>query len=300
MGTDLITLELSAKTKVGTITTNARLLLEQVKAGVEKYLSPDYEPDEKTAKADRAMLNKAARAIDEERKRVEAAYNAPLAEFHNTCKEIKEAVGGAVAAIGEAVDAYEWKRKQAKREQIEKLFALRKFDLLPLGRILNPRWLNKTYPLEDIAGEIDAATGKIYADLKTVEGLSEYATIAKSKYLDTLDLGAALAEVQRLRENAERLASEKAERGKREEEKAERDLAAMERAAADTPPAGGTKSLLDMSEPEEPPPEEDAVTFTLTFTATREKCRALKRYMLDNGIAYEKVDMGLYQLKTVF
>jgi hypothetical protein len=300
MKTDLITLELAAKTKVGTITTNARALLEQVKAGVAKYLAEDYEPDEKTAKDDRATLNKINRAIDEERKRVEAAYNAPLRDFQKACKEIKETIGEAVEIIAGAVEAYEDRRKLQKRGLIEKMFAAKKFSLLPLDRIFDPRWLNKTYRLEDVDSALSGIIERVCAGLKTIEGLSEYAVIAKSKYLDTLDLSGALAEVQKLKDNAERLAAEQAERGKREEERAERELAERESVSAADALAAAEKPLMDLSEPEGPAPQEETFTFTFTFTATAEKCRALRRYMLDSGIEYEKIDMGLYELKAAF
>jgi predicted nucleic acid-binding Zn-ribbon protein len=300
METDLITLGLETKTTAGTITTNARLLLEQVKAGVARYKSDDYEPDEKTAKADRAALNSFARRVDEERKNIEAAYNAPLREFLLTCKEIKDTVGEAVEIIAGAVNAYEDKRKRRKRELVEKIFLSKKFDIVPLDRIFDPRWLNKTYAIETVESDIDGVIGRVLSDIKTLEGLTEYAVIAKSKYLDTLDLGAALAEARRLEENAKKLAKEKAERAGREAaaaaEEAERELADMEEKAAAVPPAPA-KSLMDMSDWE--PEKKKTYTYTFTFTATAEKCRALRQYMLENKIEYEKVDLSLYN-KTDF
>ncbi|MDR2509765.1 MAG: DUF1351 domain-containing protein [Spirochaetaceae bacterium] len=296
-GTDLTIIDFSAETQIGSITTNAKAVLESVRRGVEKYKAPDYEPDEKTAKSDKAALNKAAKLVDEERKRVERAYNAPLEELKQVCREIKSELENASTIADEKYTFFCQAQKEKKRKIIVHYFESLKFDVLPLERLFDPRWLNKTVKMEDITAELDAKINRVYEDLKTIEGMSEHAVIAKSKYLDTLDMGLALAEVSRLKENAERLAKEKAERAVREDAKAEAEVLERESVDLSKREVIDVSSMLEVQRKEQKP-SEDIYSFTFTFSATEQVCRALRRYMLDNGIEYKKIDMSLYELKA--
>ena len=115
-------LTLTSEVTIGAITTNAGNFLEAVTGSVQKFLSPDYLPDEATAKKDRAALNRFGKQVDEKRKMVEAAYNAPLADFLNICKEIKAVVSQASEAVDAQAKQYDIRRKEQRR-------ALRQFML---------------------------------------------------------------------------------------------------------------------------------------------------------------------------
>jgi predicted DNA binding CopG/RHH family protein len=293
--TDLILADLKTEISVGTITSNAADLLAAVKRGVEKYLDANYVPDEKTAKADRAELNRVEKEVAAQAKRICTAYNAPLEAFNNIVSEIRTTIKNAAQTVDNAVKAYEEGQKEAKRRDIQAYFDGKGFDLVPLDMFFDDRWLNKGYKLPDIKKEIDAKIAEIYGNIKVLENIADYGTMAKAFYLETLDMGAAMLKVQTLKDNAVRVAREQAEREQREhaaqidqnlrEQRAEEREAEKEERVHDL-----ASEALDL--PQEPAPESVAPKLhavTLRFTGTKEKLEALKVWMSQNGISYEKV-----------
>jgi F0F1-type ATP synthase membrane subunit b/b' len=180
--------------------------------------------------------------------------------------------------------------------EIQCYFDTRNFDLVPLDRVFNDRWLNKTFKRPDIRKEIDAAVSDIYANIKVLERIPDYGATAKTLYLETLDMGAALKQVDTMKANAEKLAREQAEREDRERrEQIERNRKALEQEKEESvPPSERMNELvneaLDIPMPEvETPQKPEIMEFTLRFRGTKEKLFALKAWMNDNGIAYEKI-----------
>jgi len=212
---DLVHLDLQTEISVGNITTNAALLLEAVKQGVEKYHNPDYVPDEKTAKADRAELNRAEKLVAEKAREVKVAWNKPLETFDGLVSEIRSTIKEASGVVDGSVKKYEEKQKTAKREAIQKYFDSKKFDLVSLDSIFDQKWLNKGTKMNDIMVEINEAIAKIYQDIEVLERIPDYGIAVKAFYLQTLDMSAALHQADTLKANAERLAREQAERESR-------------------------------------------------------------------------------------
>jgi hypothetical protein len=293
---DLVLADLKTKISVGKITSNAAELLSAVKQGVEKYLDANYIPDEKTAKADRAELNRVEKEVAAQAKRISAAYNAPLETFNDIVSKIRATIKNASQTVDNAVKTYEEAQKGEKRQTIQAYFDGKDFDLVSLDRFFDDRWLNKGYKLPDIKKEIDAKIAEIYGNIKVLESIADYGPIAKALYLDTLDMGAAMFKVQTLKDNAARLAREQAEREgrehrvqveqNREEQRQEQRQALVEERVSDL-----VRQALDLPDeqgaavPSAPP----ILTYTLRFTGTREKLEALKTWMSDNDIAYEKI-----------
>jgi nitrogen fixation/metabolism regulation signal transduction histidine kinase len=284
--------EITSDVAVGQITTNAKEALVVVKNGIARYSSPEYVPDEKSAKADRAGLNRLSKSIDDERKKIEAKYNAPIAEFLSVCKEIKTAIASAVEIVDGSVKKYEEEQKAKKYELIEIYFTKTNFGLVALDRLFDMKWLNKTCKYEDAVSELDRKIERVYSDMKAIEELSEFSAIAKSKYLDTLDLGLALAEVTRMKENQAVIAREGAERAAREIEREERLLREREAAVPEEKKAEEKVAALSAAALGAPDPAQKLVyTFAFKFTATEEKCRMLRKFMLENNIEYKKIDV---------
>jgi hypothetical protein len=261
-----------------------------------KYLNEGYEPAENQAKTDRAALNKAEKNIAEQYKTLKTAYEKPLAGFEFNIKLIRKAIENASDDVDAKVKSYEEKLKEKKRVEIQTYFNSRNFDLVPLDKFFNYRWLNKTCKMLEIRKEIDDTITMIYGNIKILENITEYGPIAKALYLDTLDMGAAMREVETLKANAELLAKEKIEREERERReqiaknyKTER----TEKIIADKQEE--MKSLvgeaLNVKEPEVTP-DPEIMEFTCRFKGTKEQLFGLREYMTNNGIAYEKIQSG--------
>ena len=292
---DLALFELKTDISVGNITTNAALLLETVKQGVEKYHDPSYIPTEQVAKNDRAALNRAEKIVAEKARDIKNMWNAPLESFNEIVAQIRTTIKDASGVVDGAVKDYEEKQKEARREEIQAYFNTKGFSLVPLNMFFNHRWLNKTCKMPEVKKEIDDTIASIYSNIKILENIAEHGEIAKALYLDTLDMGAAMRKADALKANAERLASEKIERNKRElAEQVARNATEEQQEKVATSKDEQIKSLVDEAldiapETVETPNEPEKLEFTLKFFGTYEQLSALKRYMTANNIAYEKL-----------
>jgi hypothetical protein len=110
-------------------------------------------------------------------------------------------------------------------------------------------------------------------------------------------MGAAMRQVDRMKENAERLAREKAERQKREleaqVERNRRELRKEERdERRDAEPSILAPEPVGFAEPELPetPKSEEILEFCCRFRGTRENLKAMREWMSAHNIAYEKLE----------
>lgn len=215
------TLDLVVTNKsVGFLETNIEALEVYVKQKLEEYKPENYMGDADLAKKDRAELNKARDKIARARKDLIAELMKPYSDFETRCKALEKMIDSASGSLDEIVKIRENEEKNAKRELINTIWKNKKFDLFPLDKVFNPKWLNKTAKLTDIATEIDSIIERTYKDLKTIERFSDDAETLKAHYLinlnisDTLDYG---EELKKQREIAEREAKERAEREHQEQ-----------------------------------------------------------------------------------
>jgi hypothetical protein len=278
---------------LGHIATNWETVLDAVKKKSEEYQDvTKYEGDEKQAKDDRALLRKQKDMTKTTIASLEEAWNEPLKPFLTGAKQILKQFDYAIEAIDDWVKAGEAKIKEEKQETIQRYFDGKNFDLVPLDMFFNDRWLNKGYKLPDITKEIDAKIAEIYGNIKVLETIADHGTIAKALYLENLDMGAAMLKVQTLKDNAAKLAREQAEREQREHQ------ARIDQNRQEQYQTQRAKQVLDLASqaldlPQEPaldiPAAPKLYAVTLRFMGTREKLAALKDWMSQNGVSYEKV-----------
>jgi hypothetical protein len=259
-----------------------------------KYRDPNYIPLEDIAKKDRASLNKAESNIADQYKILKEAYERPLQNLESNIKQIRAAIKEGSANVDKAVKTYEEKQKAAKRKDIEAYFATKNFDLVPLDRIFNDKWLNKTKAMKEVREEMDAAIAKIYQDIEILEKIADHGTAAKAFYLQALDMAAALRQVETLKANAERLIREQAER---ETRKAQEQVAANDKAERNEKVSAFKQERVnDIIEQALDLPEnaisaaekEEIIECTLTFKGSREQLLKLRQVMTEMGIPYRK------------
>ena len=284
----------------GRITTNAEAVLEAVRAKAAEYRDLSrYDGDDSQAKKDRALLRKQMDAIKTTDASVMEAWNEPLGAYRGFVARIKAEMTGAIDAIDAFVKEGEAAEKEAKLAGIRAHFDSLGFDLAPFERLADPRWGNKTYKLADIRREIDARIAEVHANLKTLEGIAEHGTVAKAFYLETLDIGAALWQVETLKANAERAAREKAERAERETRETLARNAAEEAVEARRSESDARiesiVALAALDEDEAAPAETKPVIlwFECRFRGTREQLAELRECMTNIGVAYDKLGEGV-------
>lgn len=276
----------------GKLVTNIDELEIFVAEKLVEYTPENYKGDSDAAKKDRATLNASKKAVSA--KRIDIIKNAMarfmIDTFETRCKKVEKDIDTAALALDAIVKAKEEEEKSVKRAQIEQFWAVQNFDLVKLDKVFDQKWLNKTTKNKDIFEEIEKKIAAIYDGIKTIEAFGVDVDTLKPIFLETLDIGATIQQGNRLRENRERLAREENERKEREAIKAKREaqeeLGREEMKAQSDEPiatmaaqAAGVEVDLD--------PE---MTYTLKFKAKKSVLFALRQYMIDNGITYEKIE----------
>lgn len=234
-----------------TIDFNFEELKTQLASSLELYTGLVVTEDGiKSAKDDRAKLNKLREALETKRKEVKKECMAPYTDFEGKVKELVALIDQPISAIDGQLKAYEEQRRAAKRADIlaiyeETVGELR--SLLPFEKLWQDGWYNTGVSMKKIREAIVAAEAKAASDLEvlaTVE--SEFAEAVKIKYLEHLDLNEALLERARLQERAKRLREYEEQRAKAaanlpEEQRMEAASRGAEQAANIPEPAAGAE-----------------------------------------------------------
>ena len=282
-----LTLEVKEQ-KLGVLITNAKQIKEFVETRLADYTPENYVGKVEDAKKDRAELNKASKELNSKRLELEKLFMKPFEEFKGIIKETTGAIDSASKKLDEIVKGEEDREKDVKRKQINEFWLVQNFDLVALDRVFDERWLNKTAKNKDIFEEIEKKIQTILTDIKTLERLED-ADVLKQLYLDTLDMGAAIRKSAELKAYREKLAIEAKERADREARKAlqeqQSELAKEEvKDQKNEPFSALAAEALGVEEDPDP-----FMVYTLKFKAKKSVLFALRQYMTDNGILYEKL-----------
>ena len=241
----------------------------------------------KGAKDDRAKLNKLRIAIDTRRKDIKKEYLKPYNEFEGKIKELTVLIDQPIKAIDTQLDGYEERRKEAKRESIqeayEEIIPEEFKGILPLPKIFDESWLNKTAAMKKIREDLQAISKRTTTDMRVIDGVEEeHRTAVKARYIATLDIEAAMEELERLKEAQEAFRAREEAKRRAEEE----------RAALEAEKAAEAKSEPPVAQPEPAPvtqAEERRYNLRLEFSVTRDQAIALRNFIDQNNIEYKKI-----------
>ena len=254
---------------------NYEELKTAVQAKMELYETAIYSDDEiKTAKADKAALNKLRKALNDERIRQEREYMQPFAAFKAQINEIIAIIDKPIAAIDMQVKEFEERQKEAKFAQIEAYWNSCELPVpVKFLQIMDSKWLNASVSMKSIQEAIDAKVEQIGNDLSVIRQLPAYAFEAEQTYLTSFDLARAITEAHRLQEMAERKAAHEAEQAKRLQV------------------SGEMKEIpvAPKAEPDDLPTEPKREWIAFQALLTPEEAKALGNYMKSNGIQYKAV-----------
>lgn len=273
----------------GELVTNALA----IKAFVEERLK-DYDPekylDVEQAKKDRAVLNSASKELNAKRLELERKFMEPFEEFKKIIKDTTGLIDEASRKIDAIVKAAEEEERRIKRAEIEKIYADIGIDVVPLAKIFDQRWLNKTKKITEIAAEIADRKIKIQNDLKVINSLPDKDEVL-AYYLDTLDISGAMSLAQKLKENLERAKALEQERKKAIEQ--ERQNAAEQKQAEAVKPdqqEAVAQKREAIENVQESIHDEPIIEYTLRFRGTKSALMELRACMDRLGITYEKVE----------
>lgn len=201
---------------------NYEELKQELTEKVSMYETMVYTDDQiKLAKSDKANLNKLKKALNDERIRREKEYMKPFNEFKAQINEIIAIIDKPVAVIDKQVKAFDEKKRQEKMEAIKKLYEESEHPKwLELEQIFSDRWLLAGTSMRQIQDSMEGWFNEIKQSLDTLSNLADFAFEATEVYKSTLDInkalneGKRLAEIQKRKEEQERLQKEAEERTK--------------------------------------------------------------------------------------
>lgn len=159
---EMATTELAVKTVKMTkpeIEFNYDELAVNLEENLKKYEGLTF--TEATAKDCRATiteLNKGKKMVDDYRKKVKKQLSEPIKEFEADCKKLDAMFNETIAPLKEQSDAFEEKRKEEKRKNIQQSLLVMldesgldiKDDEFPF----DPKWLNKSTSMKTIEQDI--------------------------------------------------------------------------------------------------------------------------------------------------
>ena len=195
-------LQLVVSTKtLGSLTTNAEKIRDMVKAALPQYSIENYSSsDVAKAKEDKTKLNKAAKALNDERIKIEKEWMKPFGEFKDVVTETVGLIKNCVASIDTIIKEDDERTKNAKREQVERLAETCGLEVvgIKLEKIWNEKWLNKTTSLKSIEKEITEKVASIKNDLETLKTFAEDYDALVTYYKENLNLSETVAYANRL------------------------------------------------------------------------------------------------------
>lgn len=270
---------------------NFEELKSEIIAVSQEYETSVYTDETmKNAKSDRAKLRKFVDAMKSERTAIRKKLLEPDVLFGEQIAELTGIVERAIDNIDTQVKDYEQRQRDAKTAKIRELYEENIYDLaeyLPFERLFRPEWANASTTMKSVKESMLDTIQRVaegIAILNEVE--SPYAGDMKKVFLRTYDIGAAMAERNRLEAEAEnrRLYIEEQERRKAERE-------AARKAEAESVMAAGRNQP---KEPEYVAPVEDVVeepVHILDFRvhATMKQLEQLKNFLKVAGIRFEPV-----------
>lgn len=192
---------------IGQLTTNIKEIKANVERALPMYDISNYSSDDiPKCKAAKALLNKAAKALDDKRKELEKAWNKPFEEFKANSNETVKLIKNAVALIDGVVKSDEERAKNKKRAEIEKLakdMVLEDIGV-KLELIFDKKWLNKTTSMKSIEKDINAKLDIIKKDLDALRTFPEDYDVLAARYLENLNLQETIAYANSLKEQREK------------------------------------------------------------------------------------------------
>ncbi len=270
---------------------NFEELKSEIIAVSQEYETSVYTDETmKNAKSDRAKLRKFVDAMKSERTLIRKKLLEPDVLFGEQIAELTGIVERAIDNIDTQVKDYEQRQQDAKTAKIREFYEENIYDLaeyLPFERLFRPEWANASTTMKSVKESMLDTIQKVAEGLAILNEVeSPYAGDMKKVFLRTYDIGAAMAERNRLEAEAEnrRLYIEEQERRKAEREAARK--AETERVM--------TAGRNQPKEPEYVAPVEDVVeepVHILDFRvhATIKQLEQLKNFLKVAGIRFEPV-----------
>lgn len=136
-----------------------------VKEKMKVYECITYtEDDIKEAKADRAMINKSSKALNDTRIELEKIYMQPFNKFKDVVKDTCDMLDLTSNSIDLQIKKFEQEEKDVKMNQIREYFDENNEYLVNFDRCFKSNWLNKNKGIAVVKAEINEVFELVEAD----------------------------------------------------------------------------------------------------------------------------------------
>lgn len=268
----------------------------------KEYETSVYTDDTiKAAKVDRAKLNKFVDALNSKRTEVRKALLKPDEQFGQEIKELTGIVQKAIDNIDTQVKDYEQRQRDEKTAKVREFYDENVHDLasvLPFDKVFKTEYANASTTMKSIKEDILALIQKVDEGLAIINEVdSKYAGDMKEVFLQSYDIGAAMAERNRLEAAEEKRKAYEEEQARK---KAERQATVQTEAkrvinAGYVPPSIKT-SAKSQAQPQEIPTvetvEDPVHILDFRVHATKIQLEKLKEFLKANNIRFEPVPKG--------
>lgn len=238
----------------------------------------------KAAKDDKAKLTKLRTALEDRRKEVKRQCMAPYEDFEQKYKELLALIDEPIGKIDTQIKAFDEQEQQEKFTKIGQYFQEITKDLgfsVVLDKIIDPKWRNKTNPIEKVCNALFERVEGIradYAELQEYYSDSPHYTAIMNTYMQGYDKACALAYAAALIQQEQRRqeAQRAAQQPVREPE-------------TTPPPVYEPTPEPPVQQPAPPPQNEPRITGTFRVTGTKQQIIALRDFMRANQIEFQIV-----------
>lgn len=278
---------------------NFEELKAEVSAASQEYAVSVYTDDTiKQAKTDRAKLNKFVDALNSKRTEIRKQLLKPDEQFGKEVKELAGIVQKAIDNIDGQIKDYERCQREEKTAKIRDFYDANIHDdiekYLPFERVMKPEYANASTSMKSVKEEILVLIQKVDEGLAILNEVdSKYAGDMKEVFLRNYDIGAALAERNRLEAAEEKRKAYEEERARQKAEREAQMRAEAEHVMAAGRSAAPMPSPAAIPIPEEQPAiemvEDPINVIDFRVYATRDQLMKLKEFLKNSGIRFEPV-----------
>lgn len=253
---------------------NADEIAKEVAEKVGYYKNLVYTEDQVAeAKKDRAKLRKFVTALKDKDREIKDRCLAPYEEFHNQMLKIIAKVEEPAELIDKQVKEFEEGQKRQKLAAISDVFEKKGFQpWVSLEKIMNPKWMNKTYSMKQIDADMTTIQHKIGEDILLINGQKEGMQAALSEYKRSMDVSASIAAAQRYME------------AKRAEEELTQEQIPYEKPQVIPAP----KSIPLPEVYQDGTPVRKEIMFKVLVT--RDEMEKLNRFLIDNHYTFRQLN----------
>lgn len=278
---------------------NFNELKKEITTASQEYAASVYTDETiMDAKKDRAKLRKFIDAMNSERTRIRKKLLEPDEVFGAQIKELSGIIEKAIINIDDQVKDYERRQREEKTAKVRDFYEENindLIDILPFEKVFRPEYANSSTTMKSIKEEILALIQKVDEGLAIINEVdSPYAGEMKEIFLQTYDIGKAMAERNRLEAAAQKRKEYEAEQARK---KAERE-ASLKAETARVIGAGKNRAVMQQNKPVMQESKTGAAIETVEdpvhvidfrVHATAVQLTKLKEFLKIEGIRFEPV-----------